>query len=411
MPDAAIDLACDAGTAVVLAATGRAAPRLDRLAEDLLVAGAQVEIFRDVECDPWAAIAAIEALEQPAIVALCVGDGDDDGIAPLRNACDALAHRGHRVVVCDRPGEHATLSTVLGAMRDLARGDRENEEVLIDLFEEVRNSSEPISATIAVPVIVRAPVVAVAAPRARRDASAWKWGGVAAIGAAALVAAIVPWGDRGNVKPPSIASSIALPEAAALPSASSIARSARVQAEPEAKPKSARPKTPRPEIVTKLPVLELAAQGPAVVVPTIHRDPPSSERPAAAPPSDDVVAAPHAEDASKEDALANAIRRGRAVVVGDLVVHAVDGDRDWFSAMNTCRSRGFWHTSGWRVPTVAELVGIARARVFANVPAWSTQRSARDSTFAVAIAMVSGARSSVDKHDTNVTTICVRPLR
>jgi hypothetical protein len=150
------------------------------------------------------------------------------------------------------------------------------------------------------------------------------------------------------------------------------ARAAATQTQPQTQtqaPTDALPLTPAPA-----PTLELAAQGPA----------------------------------SASDELDLAIRRGRAIEVGDLVAHLVAGDRDWYHAMDTCRGRGFWGTSGWRVPTVAELRAIARTRTFPDRAAWSTRRGASDATAAIAVTLVGGTTETVDKNAGDIATICVK---
>lgn len=365
MSEESIQLACDAGVPVLLAATRRAASKLERLAEDLLVAGAEVEIVTDVEHAPCRFGEAIVRLDRPAVVALC-HTHDDVDLAAVRAMIGAEPADRHRIVDCrvdDRGGLPAR--TVLSAMRDLARGAAEPS--LAEVIDEVRKQGEPITESIVLP-----PKPPTPAPKKRR--SAWAWGAGAAAMAATTIIAVVLAADA----PVHTARE---PETmAATPTSAPILARTQPAATPSERPRT-RPQPPAkaaplPLAPAPAPTLELAAQGPST-------------------------------DAASDE-LTLAIRRGRAIAVGDLVAHLVVGDRDWFGAMNTCRARGFWGTSGWRVPTVAELRAIARTRSFPDRFAWSTRRGAGDAMSAIAVTLVGGTTETVDKHAGDVATICVK---
>lgn len=368
MSEESIQLACDAGVPVLLAATRRAAPKLERLAEDLLVAGAEVEIVSDIEHAPARFGEALVRLDRPAVIALCHAHDDID-LAAVRAMLAAEPLERHRVVDC-HVDEHSAIAarTVMTAMRDLARGAAEPS--LAEVIDEVRKKGEPITET-----IVLAPKPAVTAPRKRRNA--WAWGAGAAAMAATTIIALVLATD-----PPAQTHDADAMAATRTPAAPTLARTqpAPIPVERPQPPATTRPLAiAEPLVVTQplapTPKLELEAQGPAADTP---------------------------------DDLEVAIRRGRAIAVGDLVAHMVTGDRDWFHAMDTCRARGFWGTSGWRTPTVAELRAIARTRSFPDRPAWSTRRGANDALAAVTVTLVGGVTETVDKHAGDIATICVK---
>ena len=366
MSEESIQLACDAGVPVLLAATRRAAPKLERLAEDLLVAGAEVEIVSDVEHAPARFGEALVRLDRPAVIALC-HTHDDIDIAAVRAMLATEPLDRHRVVECHVDERSAIAArTVMMAMRDLARGAAEPS--LAEVIDEVRKKGEPITETIVLP-----PKPAVTAPKKRRNA--WAWGAGAAAMAATTIIALVLATD-----PPAQTHGADAMAATTAPATSTLARTqpAPTRVERPQPPATTRPLAiAEPLVVTQPPApkLELEAQGPTAGTP---------------------------------DDLDVAIRRGRAIEVGDLVAHMVTGDRDWFHAMDTCRGRGFWGTSGWRAPTVAELRAIARTRSFPDRPAWSTRRGANDALAAVTVTLVGGATETVDKHAGDIATICVK---
>ncbi|HWB81371.1 MAG TPA: hypothetical protein VG755_40690 [Nannocystaceae bacterium] len=367
MSEESIELACDAGVPVLLAATRRAAPKLERLAEDLLVAGAEVEIVSDVEHAPCRFGEALVRLDRPAVIALC-HTHDDLELAAVRAMIGAEPLERHRLVEChvdDRGGAR----TVLLAMRDLVRGAAEPS--LAEVIDEVRKKGEPITETIVLP-----PKPGVSVAKKRR--SAWAWGaGAAAMAATTIIAVVLATDPPAQPHGTDAMAATRAPAASTPTQLASPRAQTPVATQPLAisEPLVVAPVDPLPLVPAPTPKLELEAQGPAADAP---------------------------------DDLELAIRRGRALAIDGLVVHMVTGDRDWFHAMDTCRGRGFWGTSGWRVPSVAELRTIARTRSFPDRPAWSTRRGASDALAAVTVTLVGGATETVDKHAGDIATICVK---
>ncbi len=377
MLNESIVVACDGGIPVVLAATRRAAGLLERLAEDLIVAGAELEIVTDIDRAPARLAETIDRLDRPAVIALC-HTAEDIELGPAR-AMIAACPGDHHDLECELGDDRspAALRPVLAAMRELVRGS--SDDALGVLFEEVRQRGEPITDSFVPPP----PPVEAIAPRKRAPGKrhAWAWGTIAGAVTSAMVVALVLLADRRAALPAggtddAFATTHPRTDTRPAPAATRSSSAPRVRPAPQPTPNAVELPPQR------MPELHVAAQGPAA----------EAEAPAPAP----------------EDELALAIRRGRALELDGLVVHLVTGERDWFGAMNTCRARGFWGTGGWRVPTVNELRAIARTRAFADRPAWSNRRGGRDASTAVAISLVGGAHTTFDKRSRDAVTICVK---
>jgi hypothetical protein len=377
MRENSIVVACDAGIPVVLAATRRAAQQLERLAEDLLVAGAELEILSGIERAPARLAETLDRLDRPAVLALCF-TAEDVELDALRAMLAEHGGAGHMRIECEIGCGRgsAGLHPVIAAMRELER--RNSDAARTPVVEIVQLRGEHVSDAILVPPLL--PVVAaseaLARPR-RRGSRAWAWAlGAAASASAALSIAVLAPAAAAPTKTVEGGDAFAAVAPKPAPAAGPEART------------SALPRSSAP-----LPSVHVAAQGPAPS-PIIEPEP--------------SVAAPPGDATPGESELDVAIRQRKAIVDEGLVAHLVAGDRDWYAAMNTCRARGFWRTGGWRVPTVAELRSLARTRAFADAVVWSTRRDAEDPQSAVTVTMRAGTTTTTDKRSTEISTICVK---
>jgi hypothetical protein len=384
MREESIVVACDAGIPVVLATTRRAAQLIDRLAEDLLVAGAEVEIVSDIERAPARITAALDRLERPTVIALCHTPEDGD-LAVVRALIAAHPGPGHHCVEVGSPGAATALRPVLSAMRELVR--HSSDPGIGAVLEAARRSDQATSDAMVMPPPrpIAAPTPMIQQAR-RRPWHAWAWTLCASAAASAMISTVVLLASEAPASGPS-----GHREHDAL---------APAPGKPNHNPTVAERPSPRAEL--PLPIVRIAAQGPAAVAPI--------EAPAVDPtPIEPAAALPVATASPIEhDALAIAIERHQAIVDRDVIAHLVVGDRDWYGAMTTCRARGFWRTSGWRVPTVDELRSLARTRAFGDAEVWSSRRGAVDNAAAITVAMRGGTSHAVDKHTSAMTTICVK---
>lgn len=376
MRENSIVVACDAGIPVVLAATRRAAQQLERLAEDLLVAGAELEILSGIERAPGRLAETLDRLDRPAVVALCF-TAEDLELDLVRTMIAEHGGAGHLRIEYEIGCGGSGLHPVVAAMRELER--RNSDAAIPAIAEIVAQRGEHVSDAILVPPLL--PVVAaretLARPR-RRGAWAWALGTAASASAAAICF-------------------VALEPAPAAPMARSSDGDAFALVTPKPAPAAPEPRISAPSPATPLPSVHVAAQGPiASPAPIVALDP-------SVPPS-----APPTETASGETELDVAIHHRKAIVDHGVVAHRVEGDRDWYAAMTTCRARGFWRTGGWRVPSVAELRSLARTRAFTDAVVWSTRRGAEDPETAVTVTMRAGTTTTTDKRSTTIATICVK---
>lgn len=363
-----IEYDCRGGGVVILCGTADAVMALRGVAEDLLVAGAELMSLSGVDADPSVLERALDDVDGAAVVVVC-GHGDELAGLDLGARVDRR-DAGHVLLAIDvdatRPASAAM--QIAEAMMHLAT--RERHVDLGEVIAEVRADPDPISGMVEVPPPVAARPVAqpeaAVGRNSRRRLAPFVVAG-AMLGAAAVVAIAVAL-DRGAPVADRSDGMIEIPP-------SPPAREP-VLARAESRP--ARPIPPLRPAMQEAPRLEIAAQGP----------PPFTS--------------------ASTPALASAIARGRVIAVDGIVAHVLEGERDWFHAMTTCRARAFWGLSGWRGPSTRELLALARTRGFGTATAWSSKRAGGEGGSAIVMALDSGATSKRPKTELGPITVCVR---
>ncbi len=357
--------------------TAAAVAALRGVAEDLLVAGAEVVSLPGIEADQCALERALDEIDGVAVVVECAA-GDE--IASLDLATFVQQREGGHVFLHVDVNQTRPASVALQVAEAMMRIVARVEVIDIDgRADEAsgESESESISGVVTPPAVPTRPAATserVAPRQAPRRLAPFVVAG-ATLGSTAVVAAALALGPQARSSEPAGAVADDPTDVGSVP-APVDSLPARSHAD------SGRPAPPLPIPRRRVqPTLEVVAQGPT---------------PGDAQPS--VASTP---------SLNEAIARRHAIEASGVIAVLVEGERDWFHAMTTCKVRAMWGLSDWRSPSTRELLLLARTRAFGTAVAWSSKRG-DSSASAVVMALDTGTIEKRDKTDVEPITICVR---